>query len=133
MKRVFVNGCFDILHPGHIELLKFARSLGDTLTVAIDSDDRVSELKGPNRPVNKSDTRAAMLSAIRYVDDVIVFCSEAELDMLIRDYCPDVMVVGSDYKERKVVGSEHAGLLKFFDKIDGFSTTKTIKDIDSRR
>ena len=133
MKKVFVNGCFDILHPGHIELLKFARSQGDTLTVAIDSDDRVSELKGPNRPVNKSDTRAAMLSAIRYVDDVIVFCSEAELDMLIRDYCPDVMVVGSDYKERKVVGSEHAGLLKFFDKIDGFSTTKTIKDIDSRR
>ena len=60
MTKVFVNGCFDILHPGHIELLRYARSLGDTLTVAIDSDDRVAKLKGPQRPINGSDIRATM-------------------------------------------------------------------------
>ena len=133
MTKVFVNGCFDILHPGHIELLRYARSLGDTLTVAIDSDDRVAKLKGPQRPINGSDIRATMLSAIRYVDNVMIFCSEEELDAIIQNYRPDIMVVGSDYRNKKVVGSQHAGLLKFFDKIDGFSTTKTIKDIDNRR
>jgi len=132
VKKVFVNGCFDILHPGHVELLKYASSLGDTLMVAIDSDERVSQLKGPSRPINNSSTRATMLSAIRYVDTVVFFNSELELESIVKKYSPHVMVVGSDYKDKKVVGSQYANQLVFFDKIYGFSTTKTIKNINNR-
>lgn len=132
MKRVFVNGCFDILHPGHIELLRHASSLGDTLLVAIDSDKRVSELKGPSRPINNSASRVIMLSAIRYVDGVVTFNSESELERIVKNYNPHIMIVGSDYKDKNVVGSQYAEQLEFFDKIDGFSTTKTIKNINNR-
>tara|TARA_R100000664_G_C2745435_1_gene133266 strand:+ start:201 stop:587 length:387 start_codon:yes stop_codon:yes gene_type:complete len=127
MKKIWTNGCFDILHVGHIELFKYAKSLGEYLTVGIDSDKRVSELKGQNRPINDENSRKKMLSSIRWVDNVVVFSDEKELSDSVQKHA-DIIVVGSDYKNKRVIGSEWADVV-FFDKIKGYSTTKTIERI----
>ena len=127
MKISFVNGCFDVLHPGHIELLKYARSFGDYLIVAIDSDRKVAEMKGPERPIFSQYDRALMLKAIRYVDVVHVFDTKEDLEQLLESIQPDIMVVGSDWKGKEVVGSQYAKSVRFFDRIGGYSTTKTIQ------
>lgn len=129
MKISFVNGCFDVLHPGHIELLKYARSLGDYLIVAIDSDRKVSEMKGPERPIFSQTDRSNMLSAIRYVDVIHVFDTKKELEDLLESIKPDIMVVGSDWKGKEVVGSCYAKEVRFFDRIGEYSTTKTVKHL----
>jgi len=130
MKRVFVNGTFDIIHMGHLELLEFAKSLGDFLVVAIDSDRRVKELKGPTRPINTEYERRQMLLAIRWVDRVYVFDSDAELVSHITD-C-DVMVKGSDYRGRPIVGQDQCPEIVFFERLEDYSSSKKIEDIISR-
>ena len=130
--NVFVNGTFDILHPGHMALLKFAKSLGSRLFVAIDNDERVTKLKGPDRPVNDAGIRRTMLESIKWVDEVIIFSSDEELDSLVMKIRPVHMVVGSDYVDKPVIGSRWAKQLHFFDKIDEHSTTKTIQRIADR-
>lgn len=130
--EVFVNGTFDILHPGHLALLKFAKSKGEWLTVGIDSDDRVKKLKGDTRPVNNQIFRKQMLLALSVVDDVFIFNSDDGLCDLIKHINPDTMVVGSDYKNKPVIGSQYAKKLMFFDKINGYSTTKIIENIVDR-
>jgi D-beta-D-heptose 7-phosphate kinase/D-beta-D-heptose 1-phosphate adenosyltransferase len=130
MKRVFVNGTFDILHMGHLELLEFAKSLGDFLVVAIDSDRRVRELKGPTRPINTEYERQQMLLAIRWVDRVYIFDSDAELISHITD-C-DVMVKGSDYRGRPIVGQDACPEIVFFERLEDYSSSKKIEDIISR-
>lgn len=130
MKTVFVNGTFDILHQGHLELLAYARSLGDHLTVAIDSDRRVQEKKGPERPINSSEERAIMLRAIRWVDDVKEFDTDEDLINLIKNH--DIMVKGSDYQGQPIVGEEFIKVV-FFERIQPYSTTKKIQDIAVRR
>lgn len=132
MKISFVNGCFDVLHPGHIELLKYARSLGDYLIVAIDSDRKVAEMKGPERPIFSQTDRSAMLASIRYVDVVHVFDTKKELEDLLESISPDIMVVGSDWKGKEVVGSQYAKAVRFFDRLGDYSTTKTIKGVTYR-
>lgn len=132
MKISFVNGCFDVLHPGHIELLKYARSLGDYLIVAIDSDRKVAEMKGPERPIFSQTDRSTMLSAIRYVDVVHVFDTKKELEDLLESITPDIMVVGSDWQNKEVVGSQYAKEVRFFDRIGSFSTTRTIQGVAYR-
>lgn len=127
MKISFVNGCFDVLHPGHIKLLKYARSLGDYLIVAIDSDRKVAEMKGSERPIFSQHDRALMLKAIRYVDVVHVFNTKEDLEQLLESIQPDIIVVGSDWKGKEVVGSQYAKSVRFFDRIGGYSTTKTIQ------
>ena len=127
MKISFVNGCFDVLHPGHIELLKYARSLGDYLIVAIDSDRKVAEMKGPERPIFSQHDRSTMLSSIRYVDVVHVFDTKEELENLLESISPDIMVVGSDWKGKEVVGSQYAKSVRFFDRLGDYSTTQTIQ------
>ena len=92
--KIFVNGTFDILHPGHIQLLNYAKSLGDTLTVGIDSDRRVAEKKGPSRPVNGVGDRAYMLQNLKAVDHIVIFDSDEELERCIKIVKPDIMVVG---------------------------------------
>ena len=130
MKRVFVNGTFDILHIGHLELLEFAKSLGDFLVVAIDSDRRVRELKGPTRPINTEYERRQMLLAIRWVDRVYVFDSDAELTSYIGD-C-DLMVKGSDYRGKPIVGQDACPEIVFFERLEDYSSSKKIEDIISR-
>jgi len=124
--RVWVNGTFDVLHRGHIELLKFASKFG-TLRVGIDYDERVQELKGPSRPVNLWTDRKFMMESITYVNSVVGFGSDKELEDQIREWKPKYMIVGSDYKEKKVIGSHLVEQVLFFDKIDGFSTTKILE------
>lgn len=130
MIKIFVNGTFDILHTGHLELLAYARSLGDFLYVGIDSDRRVKELKGPTRPINNQTERLKMLEALRYVDSVHTFDTDNDLRNLIQD-C-DIMVKGNDYQGKPIVGEEVCKKIVFFKKIDGYSTTQKISDITSR-
>lgn len=131
MKKVFVNGTFDIIHVGHIELLTYAKSLGDLLVVGVDSDRRVSSLKGPTRPVNTEYERFTMLNSLKPVDLVVIFNTDKELIHLIKQ-C-DIMVKGSDYKNSLVIGSDVCKQLIFFDRINDYSTTKKIQDISRRR
>ena len=130
--RVFVNGTFDVLHKGHLELLNYAKSLGDYLVVGIDTDERVKEKKGSTRPVNSAEDRALMLVNLKAVDEVQYFSSDDELENLVKSIKPDIMVVGSDYLNRKVIGSEYAKQLRFFKRIDGYSTTQIIQSIIDR-
>jgi rfaE bifunctional protein nucleotidyltransferase chain/domain len=132
MKISFVNGCFDVLHPGHIELLKYAKSLGDYLIVAIDTDKKVAEMKGPTRPIFSQYDRELMLTSIRYVDVVHMFDSKQELEELLESISPDILVVGSDWKGKEVVGSQYAKSVRFFDRLGDYSTTKTIQGITYR-
>lgn len=132
MKKIFVNGCFDVLHPGHIRLFEYAKSLGDILIVAIDSDRKVSEMKGSNRPIYNQEDRASVLESIRYIDSVFIFDTKEELEGLIKVINPDILVVGSDWKGKEVVGSEYAKEVRFFDRVGTFSTTKTIQGIAYR-
>jgi len=124
--KVWTNGCFDVLHRGHIEMLKYARSLGDELVVGIDTDDKVKKDKGDQRPFNSLENRIMVLEAIRYVDRVVTFSSSSDLTSSIKEYEPDYMVVGSDWKNKPVVGEEYCKELKFFDRIEGMSTTKIL-------
>ena len=131
--KVFVNGTFDILHIGHLDLLNYAKSLGTYLLVAVDSDNRVTEKKGSDRPFNKIANRVALLSNLKAVDNVLVFNSDIELESIIEQYNPDIMLVGSDWKNKKVIGSEYAKELVFFDRVIDESTTKTIENYINRR
>ena len=131
MKTIFVNGTFDILHPGHVQLLNYARSLGDSLIVAIDSDQRVRELKGDNRPINSEDDRKLMLESLRSVDSVWIFNNDQELEDICRLYNP-VMVKGSDYKGKHIIGQQYCKEIVFYDRIEPYSTTRAIQDISSR-
>ena len=132
MKSIFVNGTFDILHPGHIQLLNYAKSLGDTLTVGIDSDRRVKEKKGYARPVYNVGDRAYMLQNLKAVDYVVIFDNDEELERCIKNVKPDIMVVGSDWKGKSVIGSMYSAELRFFDRIEEYATTKTIQSIINR-
>lgn len=125
MKRVWVNGTFDVLHLGHIKLLEFASQFGN-LRVGIDTDKRVKELKGQDRPFNNQEDRKKMLQSIRYVNEVVLFDSREELINSVKEYSPDVMVVGDDYQGETVFGSEHAKELIFFKKIPEYSSTKIL-------
>lgn len=130
MRKIFVNGTFDILHKGHLEMLLFARKQGDYLTVAIDSDRRVKELKGESRPINDANERMFMLSCLKPVDNVVVFDNDDDLVNLISEH--DAMVKGSDYKNKPIVGQDVCKELIFFELINGYSTTKKIQDITNR-
>lgn len=132
MTTVMVNGTFDVLHPGHIALLNTARSYGDFLIVAIDTDRRVTELKGPTRPINDQNFRRIMLSNIKPVDVVEFFDSKEELIKLMETYKPDVYVKGSDWKGASSISSTYAKKVIFFDRIDEYSSTKIIERIANR-
>ncbi len=125
---VFTNGCFDILHVGHVKYLQEAKSFGDILILGLNSDASVRELKGPTRPVNTEDDRAYILAALDAVDYVVKFSDDTPHD-LIKMIAPDVLVKGGDYEGKTVVGTEFSKVLKLVDFVDGKSTTKTIEKI----
>jgi rfaE bifunctional protein nucleotidyltransferase chain/domain len=132
MKKVFVNGTFDLLHRGHLELLNYAKSLGDRVYVAIDTDRRVSEKKGPTRPIYNQEERKFFLENLKSVDKVFFFDSDLELESIINFIQPDLMVVGSDWRGKSVIGSMYAAELIFFDRIGDYATTKTVQSIIDR-
>lgn len=130
MKKVWTNGCYDILHVGHVRLFKYAKALGDQLIVGIDSDSRVQKLKGSDRPINNQDHRKEMLLSNKYIDEVIIFNSSDELRNLIRTNAIHTMVVGEEYRNKEVVGSEHCPEVIFFTKIKGLSSTRILDEIN---
>lgn len=129
-KIVFTNGCFDILHAGHVKSIEFAKSKGDILVLGLNSDSSVKRLKGPKRPVNKQEDRAIVLAALGAVDAVCIFSQETPLE-LIKIVKPDILVKGADYKNKEVVGSEYAGKVVLFPLLKGRSTTNLINKINS--
>lgn len=124
-KKIFVNGCFDVLTPAHANLLSYAASLGN-LYVAIDTDERVKELKGSTRPFFNQYERRLMLEKIKGVDRVYFFNSDEELEKLVFMIKPDVQIVGSDYKDKTVIGSQFAKEVQFFPRDERYSTTKIL-------
>ncbi len=124
--KIWTNGCFDVLHRGHIELFKYAKSLGSELVVGIDSDEKVKLDKGDNRPINNLQDRMYVLQSIKYIDKVISFDSTKDLYDTIKWYKPDIMVIGSDWKGKEVIGEMFTDKLIFFNRIGDYSTSKTL-------
>ena len=127
MITVWTNGCFDILHPGHIELFKVAKSLGDRLIVGVDTDLKVKADKGANLEYRK-----AMLESIKYIDVVLPFGSRQELEQSIQLYNPDILLVGGDWRNGDVVGREFAKEVRFFNRVGGYSSTDVIDSIANK-
>ena len=129
-KIVFTNGCFDILHRGHVSYLNEAKSLGDLLVIGLNSDASVKRLKGPERPINNEIDRSFMLENLKCVDFVAVFEEDTPLN-LIKEITPAVLVKGGDWKPEQIVGSKHVmnngGDVFSLNFIDGYSTTNIIK------
>ena len=133
MKYIMANGAYDVLHTGHIELLNYAKSLGDYRLVALDTDDRISEAKGYDRPVNNACVRSTIISNLKAVDEVRFFGSDEELIAIIKSYNPDVRVIGSDWKCKEVVGEKWCKEIAYFDRVSDESTTKTLEEYIERR
>jgi D-beta-D-heptose 7-phosphate kinase/D-beta-D-heptose 1-phosphate adenosyltransferase len=129
MIKVWVNGTFDIVHLGHIQLLKRAADLGDFLIVGVDGDKRVTELKGEERPINNIVSRITVLEAIKYVDRVVIFDSDEQLETHLKTMRPAIMVIGEEYRGKRIVGSEYVGKIVYFPKMEGFSSTHIINKL----
>jgi rfaE bifunctional protein nucleotidyltransferase chain/domain len=131
--KVMVNGTFDIIHRGHLMMLQHAKSLGDHLLVAIDTDRRVAELKGPTRPINNQDDRRYMLESLKCVDTVYFFNSKEELIEIMNKYQPDVYVKGSDWKHDKgSTAEQYCKQVIYYDRVEHYSTTNIIQRITDR-
>ena len=133
-KIVMTNGCFDILHPGHVSYLENARKLGDRLIVAVNTDESVKRLKGESRPINDLNARMAVLAGLASVDWVVPF-EEDTPQRLIGEILPDLLVKGGDYKPEEIAGSQevwaNGGEVKVLNFENGCSTTNVIKKIQS--
>lgn len=129
MKTVWTNGTFDVLHMGHIQLFRQARKLagpGGKVIVGTDSDERVRELKGPTRPINNIYDRVDFLNAIKYIDGVVTFSSADELEARIKQFSPDILLVGDDYVDKPVVGAQYAKKVVFIPRYGGLSSSNII-------
>jgi rfaE bifunctional protein nucleotidyltransferase chain/domain len=129
---VFTNGCFDIIHLGHVDYLERARDLGSRLVVGVNSDSSVSRFKGPGRPVQNEDSRARVLASFQFVDLVVPFSEDTPLE-LISALLPDVLVKGSDYLAENIVGADvvkkGGGKVVTMDFVNGYSTSGVIEKI----
>ena len=125
MKKIWVHGTFDVMHIGHIKLLEHASSLG-IVRVGLDTDDRIQQKKGPNRPVNTLQDRIDFMKSIKYVDSVVSFNSNKELEQRIQEWDADIMVIGDDYEYHEIIGNHLVDTISFFDKIKNKSTTKIL-------
>ena len=130
---IIVNGTFDIIHIGHLRLLSYAKSFTDSFVyVLIDSDRRVKELKGNKRPYNNEYERSSLLFALKYVDRVDVFDTDQELENYIKNYKADLMIKGSDYKDKKIIGAEYCKDINFYERLGKYSSSQKIQDIINR-
>ena len=131
-KVVFTNGCFDIIHLGHIEYLAKAADLGNTFVIGVNSDESVSRLKGKNRPIQDEKSRTTILAALEFVDYIIIFNEDTPLE-LISEIIPSVLIKGSDYNISDIVGSDivlkNGGDVKTIDFVDGYSTSSIVEKI----
>jgi len=128
--KVWVNGTFDVLHIGHIKLLEKAKSFGE-VRVGVDSDERVKKMKGENRPFNPLSDRMEFISSLRFVDSVVSFSTDEELMDKIKEWGPNIMIVGDDYKDCNVIGAEFAEKVVFFEKVPNKSTSLILNDKSS--
>jgi D-beta-D-heptose 7-phosphate kinase/D-beta-D-heptose 1-phosphate adenosyltransferase len=126
--KIWINGSFDILHYGHFKLIEYASRLGTYITIGIDSDTRIRSLKGNHRPYHTEQERKFNLFSIKNVNKVIVFNTEDELIWNIQNEKPDIMVIGSDYMDKPIIGREFVPEVKFFNRLN-FSTTEIITTI----
>jgi D-beta-D-heptose 7-phosphate kinase/D-beta-D-heptose 1-phosphate adenosyltransferase len=126
MKKVWINGSFDVLHIGHVRLLEYGASLGE-VRVGLDTDSRIREKKGPNRPYNNLSDRVEFISSVKYVSSVVTFDSDDELIQRIIEFKPDYMVIGDDYTHGTIIGVEHVPQVMFFNKIKGKSTSSILE------
>ncbi len=131
-KVVFTNGCFDIVHVGHVDYLEKARHLGDRLIVGLNTDDSVRTLKGKDRPINDEISRARVLAALTFVDAVVLFSEDTPYE-LIKELTPDILVKGSDYLAENIVGADivikNGGKVETIEFVSGFSTSNIISKI----
>jgi D-glycero-beta-D-manno-heptose 1-phosphate adenylyltransferase len=131
-KIVFTNGCFDIIHLGHVDYLENARRLGDKLVVGLNSDNSVSRFKGPERPIQDENSRSRIMAAFQFVDLVVFFNEDTPL-ALISSLLPDILVKGSDYLAENIVGADvvktNGGVVKTIDFVPGYSTTRIVEKI----
>lgn len=128
---VFTNGCFDILHTGHLAYLEKAKRFGDYLVIGLNTDASVRKIKGPDRPILNETDRARMLAALEFVDCVVLFDEELPTS-LIRQIRPDVLVKGGDYVVETVMGREYAGRVEIVPLVEGYSTSDIVKNILDR-
>jgi len=128
-KNIFLTGTFDILHRGHIEFMKYAKSHGDHLTVAIDKDSRVKQLKGSSRPFNNEKDRMFIIGSIKYVDEIALFGSDHELIHILQYLHPDIWFAGSDWEGKDFPGKEYAKEIRYFTRIEPYSTTRILNEI----
>lgn len=133
MVKIFVNGSFDLLHTGHLNLLNYAKSLGDYLLVAVDSDERIRYNKGNDRPVIPMHIRTVIMQNLKPVDEVKTFNTDEDLTNIIKEYSPDIMVKGSDWRGSNIIGSIYCKDIIFYERDNDESTTKTIEDFIARR
>ena len=127
MKTLLITGCFDILHIGHIRLLRFAKSLDAKIIIAIDSDEKVRNDKGNMRPFNNQKDRQEFLESINGVDKVIVFFDEEDLERICKEINPEYRLVGSDWRGKKIVGEQYCKQVLYYDRIPNYSTTKILE------
>ena len=132
MKNIWVNGCFDIVHLGHIRLLRYAKSLGDFLIVGIDGDSRIKKIKGEERPINNQSFRKEFLESLASVDRVEIFHSDLELENLIQYHKINTMVVGEEYLPDQIIGAKFVDRVERFPKCIDLSTTNLLKNASSR-
>lgn len=131
-KVVFTNGCFDLVHLGHVDYLEKARNLGDRLVLGLNSDTSVSRFKGPERPLQDENSRGRVLAAMQFIDLVVLFNEDTPL-ALISELVPDILVKGSDYLTENIVGADvvknAGGEVKTIDFVQGYSTTRIVEKI----
>ena len=124
--NIWLNGCFDVLHMGHIKMFQRARQMGMKVIVGIDTDERITSAKGEGRPVNNFHNRVEFLKSIKYIDEVVGFSTDEELSNTIKEYAPRYMLIGDDYKDKKIIGSEWIKQIMYVPRYQGLSSSDII-------
>ena len=124
--NIWLNGCFDVLHMGHIKMFQRARQMGMKVIVGIDTDERITSAKGEGRPVNNFHNRMEFLKSIKYIDEVVGFSTDEELSAIIKEHIPRYMLIGDDYKDKEIIGSEWIKQIIYVPRYQGLSSSDII-------